>query len=52
MNFAAADENRQIINKRQGKERGEEKLWGNQAKRREGDRKKNAYHKWKCVIQG
>ena len=34
MNFAAADENSQINNKRQGGTRGELKLWGNQAKRR------------------
>ena len=43
MNFAAADENSQINNKRQGGTRGEQKLWGNQAKRRKETLKRNIF---------
>ena len=43
MNFAAADENSQIINKRKGRTRAEQKLWENQAKRRKETLKRNIF---------
>ena len=43
MNFAAADENSQIINKRKGGTRAEQKLWENQAKRRKETLKRNVF---------
>ena len=52
MNFAAADENSQINNKRQGGTRGEQKLWGTKLNERRRQKKETYLLLMERAIQG